>query len=44
LPGILPNPQSHSCFPKAAAAANLSYAALIHRVLTHACQRYGLPI
>jgi D-alanine-D-alanine ligase len=44
LPGILPNPQSHSCFPTAAAAANLSYAALIHRVLTHACQRYGLPI
>jgi D-alanine-D-alanine ligase len=44
LPGILPNPQSHSCFPIAAAAANLSYAALIRRVLTHACQRYGLPV
>jgi D-alanine-D-alanine ligase len=44
LPGILPNPQSHSCFPKAAAAANLSYAALIHCVLAHACQRYGLPL
>jgi D-alanine-D-alanine ligase len=43
LPGILPNPQSHSCFPTAAAAAHLSYAALIRRVLAHACQRYGLP-
>ena len=44
LPGILPNPQSHSCFPKAAAAAHISYAALIRRVLAHACQRYGLPV
>jgi D-alanine-D-alanine ligase len=44
LPGILPNPQSHSGFPKAAAAANLSYAALIRRVLAHACQRYRLPL
>jgi D-alanine-D-alanine ligase len=44
LPGILPNPQSHSCFPKAAAAAHISYAMLIHRVLAHACQRYGLPV
>jgi len=44
LPGILPNPQSHSGFPKAAAAANLSYAALIHSVLAHACQRYRLPL
>jgi len=44
LPGILPNPQSHSCFPKAAAAAHISYAVLIHRVLAHACQRYGLPV
>ena len=44
LPGILPNPQSHSCFPKAAAAAHISYAMLIQRVLAHACQRYGLPV
>jgi D-alanine-D-alanine ligase len=44
LPGILPDPQRHSCFPKAAAAAHISYAALIRRVLTHACQRYGLPL
>lgn len=42
LPGILPDPASHSCFPHAAAAANVSYAALIRRVLAHACQRYGL--
>jgi D-alanine-D-alanine ligase len=44
LPGILPNPQSHSGFPTAAAAAHLSYAALIRRVLAHACQRYRLPL
>jgi D-alanine-D-alanine ligase len=44
LPGILPNPQSHSCFPKAAAAAHISYAMLIQGVLAHACQRYGLPV
>jgi D-alanine-D-alanine ligase len=43
LPGILPNPQSHSCFPKAAAAAHISYASLIRCVLAHACQRYRLP-
>jgi len=42
LPGILPNPASHSCFPKAAAAAHISYAELIRRVLAHACQRCGL--
>src|SRR5712691_13149086 len=41
LPGILPNPASHSCFPKAAATAHISYPELIRRVLAHACQRYG---
>lgn len=43
LPGIVPHPVSHSCFPHAAAAAHLSYPELIRRVLAHACQRYGLP-
>ncbi len=42
LPGILPHPASHSCFPKAAATAHISYTELIRRVLAHACQRYGL--
>lgn len=42
LPGILPDPACHSCFPTAAAAAHLSYATLIRRVLAHACQRCGL--
>jgi D-alanine-D-alanine ligase len=44
LPGILPDPDSHSCFPKAAAAAQLSYTDLIRRVLALACQRYGLEV
>ncbi len=40
LPGILPNPQEHSCFPKAARAAGLSYNAMIQRVLDSALSRY----
>jgi D-alanine-D-alanine ligase len=42
LPGILPNPDANSCFPKAARTAGLSYDALIQRVLEIACQRLGL--
>ena len=44
LPGILPDPQSHSCFPTAAAAAGMTYAELIQEVLRLACQRYGLSV
>jgi len=44
LPGIAPDPASHSCFPTAAAAAQISYPALIRRVLSHAGQRYGLIV
>lgn len=44
LPGLVPDPASHSCFPTAAAAAHISYPALIRRVLSHAGQRYGLPL
>ena len=44
LPGILPDPESHSCFPKAAAAAGMTYAELIQQVLRLACQRYGLSV
>lgn len=42
LPGILPNPDANSCFPKAARTAGLSYEDLINRVLEIACQRVGL--
>jgi len=42
LPGILPNPDANSCFPKAARTAGLSYVDLINRVLEIACQRVGL--
>ena len=42
LPGILPNPEANSCFPKAARTAGLSYEDLINRVLEIACQRLGL--
>jgi len=42
LPGILPNPDANSCFPKAARTAGLSYDELINRVLEIACKRVGL--
>ena len=42
LPGILPNPDANSCFPKAARTAGMTYEKLIHRVLEIACQRVGL--
>ncbi len=42
LPGVLPDPRDNSCLPRAAAAAGLSYAELIHKVLDAACKRNGL--
>jgi D-alanine-D-alanine ligase len=42
LPGILPNPDANSCFPKAARTAGISYRDLIHRVLNTACRRIGM--
>jgi D-alanine-D-alanine ligase len=42
LPGILPDPDANSCFPKAARTAGLTYDGLINRVLDIACQRVGL--
>lgn len=42
LPGILPNPQDNSCFPKAARAAGLNYNQLIQTVLLLAAQRTGI--
>ena len=41
LPGILPDPEENSCFPKAAAAAGLSYEEMIHRVVDAALARLG---
>jgi D-alanine-D-alanine ligase len=42
LPGILPDPEQNSCFPKAARAAGMDYDALIVAVLDAALRRYGL--
>ncbi len=42
LPGILPNPDANSCFPKAARTAGMSYPDLINRVLEIACRRVKL--
>ncbi len=39
LPGILPNPQDNSCFPKAARAAGLTYDELIQTVADIAWRR-----
>jgi D-alanine-D-alanine ligase len=44
LPGILPKPEDNSCFPKAARAAGLSYAGMIHRVIEAAARRLGLRL
>jgi hypothetical protein len=41
LPGILPNTQDNSCFPKAARAAGMSYDALIQTVADIAWRRIG---
>lgn len=42
LPGILPNPDDNSCFPKAAREVGISYDKLIQTVLNLAIQRYNL--
>ena len=44
LPGILPNPDEHSCFPLAARVAGMDFNALINRVLDEALKRYNLTI
>ncbi len=41
LPGILPDPAQHSCFPMAAFTAGLDYDALIGAVLHAALERLG---
>jgi D-alanine-D-alanine ligase len=42
LPGILPNPEEHSCFPQAARAAGMDYNTMINAVLRAAIERYRL--
>jgi D-alanine-D-alanine ligase len=42
LPGILPNPEEHSCFPQAARAAGIDYDTMINMVLEAGAKRYGL--
>jgi D-alanine-D-alanine ligase len=42
LPGILPNPEDNSCFPKAARASGMTYNQLIQTVLALAAERYHL--
>ena len=42
LPGILPNPEDNSCFPKAARAAGMRYNQLLQTVVALAAKRYGL--
>lgn len=42
IPGILPDPRSNSCLPKAARAYGWSYSQLINTVLAITCKRYGI--
>lgn len=42
LPGILPNPEENSCFPKAARTKGYSYEAMINKVIEFARKRYGI--
>lgn len=42
LPGILPDPDQHSCFPEAARAVGMTYEQMIRRVLETACRRLDL--
>ena len=42
LPGIMPDPNENSSFPKAARAAGINYNQMIQTVLYHAAKRYGI--
>jgi D-alanine-D-alanine ligase len=42
LPGILPNPEEHSCFPQAARVAGMDYNTMINAVMSAAIKRHGL--
>ena len=42
IPGILPDPHSNSCLPKAARTLGWDYSQLINTVLAITCKRYGI--
>ncbi len=42
LPGILPNPEDNSCFPKAARTKGYNYAAMVNKVIEFARTRYRI--
>jgi len=42
IPGLIPNPDAHSCLPEAARAAGYSYDQLICTILWYGLERYGL--
>ena len=42
LPGILPDPEQNSCYPKAARAAGMDYSTMIVAVLESALERLGM--
>ena len=42
LPGILPDPEQNSCYPKAARAAGMDYPSMIVAVLESALERLGM--
>jgi len=42
LPGLIPNPEAHSCLPEAARASGFTYDQLICTILWHALKRYNL--
>jgi D-alanine-D-alanine ligase len=44
LPGVLPNPEENSCFPKAARTAGYSYSDMLNKVVKIAAKRYGLEV
>lgn len=44
LPGVIPDPNANSCYPKAARAAGLSFDEVILAVLRAAAARHDLPI
>jgi len=42
IPGLIPNPDAHSCLPEAARVAGYSYDQLICTILWYGLKRYGL--
>lgn len=42
LPGVLPDPNDNSCYPKAARSAGMDYETMLNEVLMTAAKRYGL--